>query len=149
MSTHPKNNGDDLYTYGLGPDDDTYLDGPKFKAYAALIEQIIHAVPMILVTTTRAAVPGAISTRAIHEALGSRARREWTQDALDWLDSIETVGVLPTRYRRRLGATPVFEKIPKNRSLERIFPHRVHMTGEEIKTDEHQRDQQLAEARTQ
>lgn len=43
-----------------------------------------------------------VTIREIHEALGEHANKRWTIDALEWIaDSVDTIGILPTRYAYR------------------------------------------------
>jgi hypothetical protein len=100
----------------------TYYDSPEFKAYAAVIERIIHEVEPIPATATHAERPGEITVRRIHEILDFHARREWTQDALDSLKSIERVGVLITRYRRIKGVPPAYPKRARSDAMRFLFP---------------------------
>lgn len=103
--------------WSVEPDFVCYLDTAEFKAYAALVEMAVHSAPVSDGRNT----PGSISTRQIHEILGEHARREWTLDAIDSLLSVEAIGILPTRYRRKLGVKPLFDKIPKSDSMRWIF----------------------------
>ena len=70
-------------------DENSYFDTREFKDYSLRIGTIIDA-----------SGRDGITIRAIHEALGFEARREWTLDAIDMLKNIEVLGILPTRYRR-------------------------------------------------
>lgn len=69
------------------PEKPSYLDSKQFKAYVALVRDIIHA----------SETP--VSIGDIHRALKGRVRREWTADALEWIRDIQTIGVRPTRYQ--------------------------------------------------
>jgi hypothetical protein len=71
------------------PELPTYLDDPEFLLYAQRVDMIIAAAGEVGVTT-----------REIHVRLGERTRREWTMDAIVSLHMIDTVGFLPTRYRK-------------------------------------------------
>lgn len=74
----------------------SYFDSKEFKEYQRRVERLI----------LKCADERGMTTRAIHESLGWRARYEWTQDALDGLKTIEPRGVVLTRYRpagKRLG----------------------------------------------
>ena len=43
-----------------------------------------------------------VTLREIHAALGDLAKPRWTYDALEWItDSVDAVGILPTRYAYR------------------------------------------------
>ena len=66
-----------------------YIDSREFKAYQRRIERLIK----------QCTDPLGMTTRAIHEALGYRARYEWTQDALDRLKTVVGHGICVTRYR--------------------------------------------------
>lgn len=66
-----------------------YLNSREFRAYQRRIERLI----------LKCKDPRGMTTRAIHEALGYRARYEWTQDALDRLKTVVGHGICVTRYR--------------------------------------------------
>lgn len=100
----------------------TWLDSRPFKEYAAAVEAIIFRGVADQASSNGGELRG-LTTREIHATLGDAAKREWTADALDAIDSIEAVGILPTRYRPRAGAKPKL-KLPKNQSMRWLFPSR-------------------------
>jgi hypothetical protein len=69
------------------PWDETYFETSEFRAYKDAIMHIIF----------EAAFP--VSIGDIHRAFGEKVRRSWTADALESLNCIEEVGLLPTRYK--------------------------------------------------
>lgn len=86
---------DDEWSPSMG-----YFNSKDFKAYQRRIERLI----------LKCEDERGMTTRAIHEALGWRARYEWTQDALDRLKTIEPRGVVLTHYR----------PVPKRRGLAKL-----------------------------
>lgn len=127
MVTHP--HGGEAYWN----DTATYYDSKDFKAYAAVIEEIIHSVPDIELEDG-STTPGTITVRSIHTRLGDHVNRRWTQDAIESLKSVETDGAfptIPTRYRRKLGVEPMFPKIPKGESMRWIFGSKFAIATDE------------------
>ena len=82
-----------------------FRNGQEFIEYQAVIEAIVHTLPR-----TEDNGPGEISIRSLHERLDHRARPEWTLDALDGLKSVESIGVLITKFRAIDGQRPKFRK---------------------------------------
>lgn len=68
-----------------GWDSYDFRDSAEFKDYAKRIGKLI-------------AQKGALTVREIHTHLGSHYQH-WTMDALESVDDLEHVGLLPTRYR--------------------------------------------------
>jgi hypothetical protein len=89
----------------------TWLDSREFKEYAL-------AVALVLLDTDE---DHALCTRQIHEALGDKARPEWTQDALEAVRNLGKTGLLPTRYFiiRDEPAQP--KKMDQDAEHDRIF----------------------------
>ena len=66
-------------------EDEDYRDTRAFKAYVKAIERLF-------------AKHEALTTRLIHEDIGYE-RQAWTLTAIGFIDGVEEVGILPTRYQ--------------------------------------------------
>ncbi len=124
----PVNYSDEFWQEG----EETYYDRQDFKAYELQVEMTVHGVTPIPATDTLCEQPGRITIRGIHEVLGvgpGDPRRRWTLDALDSLLSVEAIGVLPTKYRKRVGVVPSYAKRSASDTMRYIFPKKIAMDG--------------------
>ena len=109
----------DVYTDPYERDESfvpTYLDREPFKAYCELVGAVIY--------TAHERGERPVCTADIHRALGRKAHREWTADALEALcvSTVEEVGVLPVRYRPNLRPSAELLIIHEQRELNtRLF----------------------------
>lgn len=102
----------------------SYFDTQEFKDYAAVLERVIYAVPEVIDEETGRCDPGMITIRGIHQTLGiepDNKLRRWTQDAIDSLKSVEPVGLLPTKYRKKLGTYPQYQTRWSKNSMAWLF----------------------------
>ena len=114
---------DDGFKWQVDIDTPHLVDTDEFRDYADMIEHIVHSVKPTR-EQKAAKLPGEITIRGIHEALGpENIRRAWTIHALEWLDSIEAVGVVRTRYRKIDGIVPRFTKSKRwnGKAMEFLF----------------------------
>jgi hypothetical protein len=74
------------YIFADSPDAPDYRDSVEFATYAAEIITVLQG------------GPGPMTTRQIHEALGEKANRNWTAEALDWADYILVIPGFIDRY---------------------------------------------------
>jgi len=97
----------------------SYLDTREFKEYAAAIGEIIQA------------AKSSVSIRDIHRKLGDKVRIEWTADALEYVNNIVAIGILPTRYRTSTCVkSPRKVSSKKANSMRWMFPNRPHLADE-------------------
>jgi hypothetical protein len=77
---------------------ETWLDSQDFKAYRRRVEDVVFSAWFAAEAAGDETFRG-VTTRYIHETLGSEARYDWTKDALDGSQWIMAVGVNRTLYR--------------------------------------------------
>lgn len=87
----------------------TWLDSKEFKEYAL-------KVALVLLNADRP-----LCTRDIHAALGSEAKTDRTQDALEAIRDLGKTGILPTRYFIQDGPVAQPRKQGPGDDLERVF----------------------------
>lgn len=102
-----------------------YLDRPEFQDYAAAVELVIFRARDEHVAThgSNPPFPG-LCTREIHDALGDRARRDWTMAAVSNNSSIRLIEGLIDRWRPATGSAPKFSRRWNNQSMNFLFPQR-------------------------
>jgi len=105
-------------------DDDTeytYYDSDEFKDYVNLVETQLKSTDIVSVVGKKG-----ITLGELHRQLGDKARREWTMDAINYIDHIAYEGH-PSRYWVesrpakvviRIGGSVILEEVGKREKWE-------------------------------
>lgn len=107
----------------LGDDDTeyTYYDSDEFKDYVNLVETQLKSTDIVSVVGKKG-----ITLGELHRQLGDKARKEWTMDAINYIDHIAYEGH-PSRYWVesrpakvviRIGGSVILEEVGKREKWE-------------------------------